>query len=405
MKYPCSLCLKPVKTNCIQCDFCNLWVHAKCANLTISQLQVLSASNEKWYCNRCYKEAFPFHDLDDEEFIMFNLDIRVSDLDLYVNCNHLNKLFLDQNYFSDENCDRVNFGKSKYYTEEEFKLKFTVNGTDTKSDNLNILHINCRSLKSNYEAICMLLYNLKFKFDIIAMSETWLSEKENLDFYNLKGYKIYKCNRINKRGGVLLFVSELYDCTLLHDVTYAIDDILEVVTIMVKLKSKNITVACMYRAPNTNLVKFNQIFCEYMEAVKNKTFYLCGDFNINLINYEQNQETNIFMNNLFTYGMYPLINRPSRITKTSATLIDNIFSNDIKTCVTSGLLISDISDPLPVFCCYNNSLSCHNTETVKGNQEIRLVNDRNLYNLNLSLAECFETLYQSDDVNEAYTIF
>ena len=103
--------------------------------------------------------------------------------------------------------------------------------------------------------------------------------------------------------------------------------------------------------------------------------------------------------------MYPLINRPSRITKTSATLIDNIFSNDIKTCVTSGLLISDISDHLPVFCCYNNSLSCHNTETVKGNQEIRLVNDRNLYNLNLSLAECFETLYQSDDVNEAYTIF
>ena len=161
----------------------------------------------------------------------------------------------------------------------------------------------------------------------------------------------------------------------------------------------------VYRAPNTNLVKLNQIFCEYMEAVKNKTFYLCGDFNINLINYEQNQETNIFMNNLFTFGMYPLINRPSRITKTSATLIDNIFSNDIKTCVTSGLLISDISDHLPVFCCHNNSLSCYNTETVKGNREMRLVNDRNLYNLNLSLADCFETLYQSDDVNEAYTIF
>ena len=82
-----------------------------------------------------------------------------------------------------------------------------------------------------------------------------------------------------------------------------------------------------------------------------------------------------------------------------------LVSNDIKTCVTSGLLISDISDHLPVFCCYNNSLSCYNTETVKGNQEIRLVNDRNLYNLNLSLAECFERLNQSNDVNEAYTIF
>ena len=48
--------------------------------------------------------------------------------------------------------------------------------------------------------------------------------------------------------------------------------------------------------------------------------------------------------------MYPFINRSSRITEYSATLIDNIFTNDLITDRICGLIINDVSDPLPVFC-------------------------------------------------------
>ena len=47
--------------------------------------------------------------------------------------------------------------------------------------------------------------------------------------------------------------------------------------------------------------------------------------------------------------MYPLINRPSRITEYSATLIDSIFTNNLITDKLSGLIINDVSDHLPAF--------------------------------------------------------
>ena len=47
--------------------------------------------------------------------------------------------------------------------------------------------------------------------------------------------------------------------------------------------------------------------------------------------------------------LYPLIDKPSRITQYSATLIDNIFTNELTNQIISGLLINDISDHLPIF--------------------------------------------------------
>lgn len=54
-------------------------------------------------------------------------------------------------------------------------------------------------------------------------------------------------------------------------------------------------------------------------------------------------------------SLYPKIIRPSRITSHSASLIDNIFTNQIDNSTVSGLLVYDISDHLPVFTIYNNN--------------------------------------------------
>lgn len=48
-------------------------------------------------------------------------------------------------------------------------------------------------------------------------------------------------------------------------------------------------------------------------------------------------------------GLFYLITKPIRITSQSATLIDNIFTNINKGQVMSGILMSDISDQLPIF--------------------------------------------------------
>ena len=56
--------------------------------------------------------------------------------------------------------------------------------------------------------------------------------------------------------------------------------------------------------------------------------------------------------------LYPLINRPTRITKSSETLIDNIYCNmpNISNTMEAGLLHAIISDHNGMFCIDNNTL-------------------------------------------------
>ena len=46
---------------------------------------------------------------------------------------------------------------------------------------------------------------------------------------------------------------------------------------------------------------------------------------------------------------FPLITRPTRITSNTATLIDNIFTNNLNNLSVSGLMFCAISDDLPIF--------------------------------------------------------
>jgi len=59
---------------------------------------------------------------------------------------------------------------------------------------------------------------------------------------------------------------------------------------------------------------------------------------------------------MYSNSLYPTLTRPTRITTHSATLIDNIFTNVIDRPVSSGLIITDISDHLPVFAIIQNCM-------------------------------------------------
>ena len=52
-----------------------------------------------------------------------------------------------------------------------------------------------------------------------------------------------------------------------------------------------------------------------------------GDFNIHFFNVSSNNCINKFVNILYDNSFRPLIDKPTRITTTSATLIDNILTN------------------------------------------------------------------------------
>ena len=71
-----------------------------------------------------------------------------------------------------------------------------------------------------------------------------------------------------------------------------------------------------------------------------------GDYNIDLLKSSVHSPTLAFLEMMYDKSFYNLISRPTRITNTAATLIDNIYTNSVSFDKDkfSGVLTSDISD-------------------------------------------------------------
>ena len=127
-----------------------------------------------------------------------------------------------------------------------------------------------------------------------------------------------------------------------------------------------------------------------------------GDFNITLINEGTHVPTTEFIDMLSSCSLYPSITKPTGITFKTATLIDNIFTNS-HTKQTAGIIISDISDHLPIFTVIKLSVyrHDHNVQFEKRDynvKNVQMFKDR-LRNEN------WDEVCISDDINVSYRSF
>lgn len=76
---------------------------------------------------------------------------------------------------------------------------------------------------------------------------------------------------------------------------------------------------------------------------------LMGDFNINLLNSDTHEPTANLNNTLLALKSLPMINKRTRITKYSSTLIGNIFINFLLNSVNSAIICHHISDHLSIY--------------------------------------------------------
>ena len=79
-------------------------------------------------------------------------------------------------------------------------------------------------------------------------------------------------------------------------------------------------------------------------SLENKKIVLFGDFNVDLLNFDSNHDFSDFLDTMHSNLLLPHITSPTRITATSSTLIDNIFSNFSDSSFTSGNIVTALSD-------------------------------------------------------------
>ena len=176
--------------------------------------------------------------------------------------------------------------------------------------NLSIMCINpkiclsyilyCCSLNANFTDLKILLETLDFSFDLMGLTDTWLSES-NADVFQLEGYDFYHKNKVAKHGGgVVFFIKSIINYTI---IMVDVEDVFECLTVKLLLKTQ-IIVSCLYRKSSSKIADFMECIESLFCCIKG-SIYICGDFNIDLLSYNVNNDTKIWLIKCFQCLYFP----------------------------------------------------------------------------------------------------
>ena len=158
-----------------------------------------------------------------------------------------------------------------------------------KPKTFTVISLNCQSINAKFDKLILFLEELRqsnIEFSIICLQETWLGENHDLSVYQIQNYSCTSQNKQRSQHGGLITYVH-------HDYNYT-----------------------QYSLPHISNI-WEGLFIKINNNQNNS--------NINIRKY-------------------------SRIAETSATLIDNVFTNcDNKNLHTAGIIITDISDHFPYF--------------------------------------------------------
>jgi hypothetical protein len=256
----------------------------------------------------------------------------------------------DMNYYRSHNKNAIN--SCKYYTIDEINR---LNSKNDREKKFKMFHLNIRSMAKNYTMFQNTLAITDTKYDVIILSETWL-KPYNVDIYKLEGYTHEFITRKDKAGGGLsIYVKDSIQYNVLPELNINSPDI-EMIWLEIKKDNlyfdKNLIIGGMYRRPGSNPNDFIDLLNDKLLHIKqtNKHCIYAGDFNLDLLKHQNHPPTNEFININLALSYIPQINRPTRITKDTATIIDNFFSNfPITNEATNGIMLTDLSDHFPIF--------------------------------------------------------
>ena len=118
-----------------------------------------------------------------------------------------------------------------------------------KYDNLFLIHVNIRSMTSNFEKLHDLFLNCLNYFKIICVTETWSTDKDiKISFYQTLILYIKK-EKLTK-GGILIYVKNHIKFKIIKEIPVSDGDS-ECLTVEMENKnSKNLIPTCCYRPPN-----------------------------------------------------------------------------------------------------------------------------------------------------------
>ena len=216
-----------------------------------------------------------------------------------------------------------------------------------KCKGFRIGHINIQGLNNKMDQVRLMLSSDQNKIHIFGLSETKLQSFHPDNIYEIDGYqKPFRRDRKEKQGGgILLYAKNGVSCQRRSDLEH---ENLECIWLEVKPnKSKPFLVGHIYRPPDSGII-WNETFEDCIENVlkEEKELYLLGDVNRDLLNRQIKTSWSEYME---PFGLSQLVSEATRVTSTTKTLIDHLYTNCPENVTSIDVPKIGLSDHFPIF--------------------------------------------------------
>jgi len=276
------------------------------------------------------------------------------------------------------------------------------------------LSLNVQSLPSKYEQLKSLICSLMqcgVPIYAIALQEIW--NIPHLDDLALPGFNlIVNMRKKSRGGGVGFYIRENTKCNVIKHLTVMNEKIFESIAAEVFINKKKYILANYYRSPNSppNFTPSEAIndFIEHLHGFLNSInnsdcqSYVFSDTNINVLKLLNDQTASNYFNTTTINGFLMTNTKASRIQGLSYGLLDHILTNKPSDIITTGTIITDLSDHFPLFVCDNHPCN-------KPPDEFFYTRSFSNYNLNkfkTSLASTdWNPVVSCQNVNSSYDLF
>ena len=211
---------------------------------------------------------------------------------------------------------------------------------NTCREGYRILHTNIYSLLSKLPEVCILID--KYNLDIISVNETHLDDTIHDFELNIQGFTMYRNDRNRCGGGVALYIRDNIKQKLRPDLF-----IPGIESLWVEISIPNggpYLIGTMYRPPSARK-EYNEKMIENIElaASNNKEIILLGD-----LNFDYKLDESLSSNPVYwieaLFELTQLIEKPTRRTLTTSSLLDVILTSRPEKHISSGVIQTTFSD-------------------------------------------------------------
>ena len=126
---------------------------------------------------------------------------------------------------------------------------------------------------------------LSCDYDIIILSETWLTSYQSDRELSLYNYNIFRCDRslltsnLSRGGGVLIAIKSTLTCIAIDNP----DDTIEQTWVLMNTNQKRLVIGCVYIPPSScdlNYEKFGHSISAVCQKYSDAEIYIFGDYNL-----------------------------------------------------------------------------------------------------------------------------